>query len=277
MKTDPAESQKNGNAASGTLTELTAGFLKHIAPRLDHSHLLHFRYTIGYLVGTYGELFVNDFSPKKLKNVRSRMVATGRLCRKTINDYTRRIVQMFSWGCEEECVEPSVVAALREVKSLRKGEPGTFEHPPRKEVPDDIVRRTLPFMSPTVAVMAQIQRMTGMRPSELCAMTVGDIDKTREPGLWHYIPRKQKTQEYIGEAPIPLGFPEQILIAPYMEGRKSGAAIFSPRTAVKEMNERRRIARKSKITPSQNERDQRRTEKPANHIGEFYDSDYLPS
>ena len=178
----PDASQRGGSRAgthSTLVSELAADYLKYVTPRLDNSHILHFKYTIGYLIGTYGDLFVNDFSPKKLKTVRSRMVETGRLCRKTVNDYTRRIVQIFSWGCEEEWVDPTVVAALREVKSLRKGEPGTFDNPPRKEVPDDVVLQTLPFMSPTVAAMVQIQRMTGMRPSELCAMTVEDIGKTR--------------------------------------------------------------------------------------------------
>ena len=253
------------------VTELTAGYLKYIAPRLDYSHLLHFKYTIGYLVGAYGELFVNDFSPKKLKTVRSRMVATGRLCRKTVNDYTRRIVQIFSWGCEEEYVDSSVVSALREVKSLRKREPGTFDNPPRKEVPDEVVRRTLPFMSPTVAAMVQIQRMTGMRPSELCAMTVGDIDRKRDSELWHYIPKSQKTQQFIGEAPIPLGQPEQKLLKPYLTGKKPSEAVFSPRTAMEEWHAERRKNRKTAVPPSQQERQERQAKNPAERQpGEFY-------
>ena len=200
------------------------------------------------------------------------MVETGRLCRKTVNDYTRRIVQMFSWGCEEEYVDSSVVNALREVKSLRKGEPGTFDNPPRKEVADDIVRRTLPFMSPTVAAMVQLQRMTGMRPSELCAMTVGDIDKTREHGLWHYVPKSQKTEAHIGAIPIPLGKPEQALLEPYLKSKKSSAAIFSPRTAMAEWHDERRKNRKTTVLPSQQKREQQRAKNPAERQpGEFYD------
>jgi hypothetical protein len=194
------------------IAELAAGYFKSIQDRMHPSHISHFKVTIGHLVEMYGDIPVNAFSPKKLKAVRNQMVRSGELCRKVVNDYISRIVQIFSWGVGEELVLPNTIAALREVKSLRKGELGTFDNPPRKEVPDDVVQRTLPYMSPTVRAMVMIQRMTGMRPSELCMMTVGDIDKTRGAGLWHYISGSQKTEEYIGAVPIPLGLPEPLSV-----------------------------------------------------------------
>jgi len=57
---------------------------------------------------------------------------------------------MFSYGVEEELCSPQTVAALREVKTLRKGAAGTFDHPPREPVPDEVVKRTLPFLTPTL-------------------------------------------------------------------------------------------------------------------------------
>jgi len=275
-----AELQTNPTACGGKqqqsggqvlVAELAADFFKNIQGRMHPAHISHFKVTIGYLIEIYGDIAVGDFTPKKLKAVRNQMVRSGKLCRRMVNDYTGGIVRIFSWGVEEELVKADLVNDLREVKALRKGEPGTFENKSRKEVADDIVRRTLPFMSPTIRTMVVLQRMTGMRPSEMCAMTVGDIDKTRVAGLWHYVPKSQKTEEYIGERPIPLGKPEQILIAPYLEGKEPGAAVFSPRTAVKEIRERQRAERKTKVTPSQGERDRQRAKNPADHIGEFYD------
>ena len=67
-----------------------------------------------------------------------------------INNHTRRIVSMFSWGVEEELVLPNTEAALKAVKSLPEGYPGTFDHPEREDVPDEIIIRTLPFMPPVV-------------------------------------------------------------------------------------------------------------------------------
>jgi len=88
------------------VSELATGYLDHIENSPMHpSHVLHFKSTVGYLVELYGELAVNEFSPKKLKAVRSQMVKTGKLCRKMVNDYARRIVCIFQWGVEEELVQ----------------------------------------------------------------------------------------------------------------------------------------------------------------------------
>jgi integrase len=188
-----------------------------------------------------------------------------------VNGYTARIIRIFTWGVEEEYVESNIIHALQAVKELRKGEQGTFDNAPREEVADAIIRRTLPFMSPTVAAMVQLQRLTGMRPSEIYRMTVGDIDKTRKTGLWHYEPVSHKTEEHIGKKVIPLGKPEQELIAPYLIGKKPTEAVFSPRTAIQEWNIERRANRKTKISPSQQERDKKRAKNSADNIGEFYD------
>ena len=109
------------------ISELIAGFLNHIETQTDRTDFLHFKAAVGYLVEIYGELSVNEFSPKKLKTCRNQMVKAGTLCRRMVNSYTTRIVRIFTWGIEEEYVNPSVVAALREVKNLQRGEKGTFD------------------------------------------------------------------------------------------------------------------------------------------------------
>jgi len=256
------------------VAELADSFTDFIAPRLDKSHTNHFKIVIGFLVERYGELAVDDFSPKRLRLVRDLMIQTGRFCRSTINDYTRRIIRIFQWGAEEELVDPSMAIALKTVKSLRKGEQGTFDRPPRQNVPDDVVRRTLPFFSsPTVSAMVQTQRLTGCRPSEIFNMRVGEIDTTRDSELWYYTPGSYKTGHFVGAIEFPLGKPEQDLIAPYLVGKRPEQAVFSPRTAMQEKSKRQRAERKSKLTPSQRERDRQRAEKPASDVGEFYDKD----
>jgi integrase len=59
--------------------------------------------------------------------------------------------------------------------SVSKGHEGTFDHEECESVPDDIIRRTLPFMPPTLRAMVVAQRLTGCRPSEIFNMKVGDI------------------------------------------------------------------------------------------------------
>jgi len=252
------------------ISELALAFMESNESQMDKSHVSHFKLAIGYLTAVYGELSASEFSPKKLTGCRSQMVKAGTLCRRMVNDYTGRLIRIFSWGVAEELTKTDV-KALREVKPLPKGTSGTFDHPPREEVPDNVIAATLPFLAPTVAAMVQVQRLTGMRPSEVFNMRVGNIDRSRDNGLWYYAPESHKTEAYIGKKPIPLGKPEQELIAPYLIGKKSAAAVFSPRTAMKERAIQARSNRKSKLTPSQRERDAKRAEKNAGNVGEFYD------
>ena len=252
------------------ISELADAFLESIESRMDRTEYKHFKYAIGYLADVYGELAVNEFSPKKLKVARAQMVKTGTLCRRTINRYIGKIRRIFTWGVSEEIVQSNVADALKAVKDLRTGEEGTFDHPEREAVPEWVIATTLPFLSPTLAAMVQVQWLTGMRPSEVFTMRVGDIDRSRKNGLWYYSP-KHKTEVHIGKKPIPLGIPEQRLIAPYLIGKKSAEAVFSPRTAMKERATEARSNRKTKLTPSQRERDAKRAEQNANKVGEFYE------
>jgi integrase len=168
-----------------------------------------------------------------------------------------------------EYVSPNTALALKAVKPLPEGYAGTFDNPEREHIPDDVVRRTLPFLPPTLRAMIQVQRMTGMRPSEVFNMRVGDIIKDADPELWHYVRKTHKTKKHIGKKRIPLGKPEQELIAPYLVGKEPESAVFSPRTAMAERNAERRAKRKTKPTPSQSARDKERASKPQRY-NEFY-------
>jgi len=265
----PLQDNKTGDVL---ISELAAGFIQHAESRnMDKADVGHFKTTIGYLVEVYGGLSVNEFSPKKLKIVRDQMVKAGTLSRPMINKYVGKIRTIFSWGIAEEVINPNIEHSLRALKALRKGEQGTIDRPPRKNVSDHVVERTLPFLSPTVSAMVQLQRMAGMRPSEIFCMRVGDIDRSRGNGLWYYMPGSYKTERYVGAIEFPFGEAEQKLIAPYLEGKKPSDSVFSPRQAVQERRDRERAERKSKRTPSQAERDRQRAKNPADRMGDFYD------
>jgi len=268
---NPTLPLRDGKNSDVLVSELVAGFLSDAESRLEKTEFRHFKRAVGFLVEIYAELSVSEFSPKKLKVCRNQMVKAGTLCRGMVNKHVSRIRHVFEWGVEEEVVLSNVSDALKAVKDLRKGEEGTYDNPPRKEVPDEVIQQTLPFMSPTVATMVKLQRITGMRPSEVYKMTVGNIDKHRDNGLWYYSPGSHKTEEHIGKKMIPLGKPEQELLAPYLTDKKPSDAVFSPRTAMQEWKAERRANRKSKLTPSQTARDKLRAKNPADGVGEFYD------
>jgi hypothetical protein len=80
------------------------------------------------------------------------------------------------------------------------------------------------------------------------------------------------SDSHIGKKIIPLGAPEQRLIAPYLIGKAPTDSVFSPPTAMQERARLARENRKSKLTPSQRERDAQRATNPTK-ISEFYDKD----
>jgi len=254
-----------------TISELAAGFLEYAENSVNSTDYDHYRTALFFLLKLYGDNFpVDDFKPRCLKLVREEMVKSRRFCRNTVNKYARFIVTIFAFGVENELVLETTWRALKVVKSLPKGHEGTFDHDERESVPDAVVIRTLPYMPPTLRAMVKLQRILGMRPSEIIKMRVGDIDRSKNNGLWYYVPGSYKTARYVGKIVFPLGKPEQDLIAPYLIGKTSESAVFSPRTAQAERNIEKRANRKTKISPSQATRNEKRASKPSRY-GEFYD------
>jgi len=258
--------------SGGLVSELAVRYLEHVKTSNVHpTHYTHCKTLLqDFLLPIYSELPVNSFGPKCLKTVRNSMVASKRLCRNLINDYVRRIVAMFSFGVEEELCSVQTVAALREVKSLREGAAGTFDHPEREPVPDAVIRQTLPFLTPTLYAMVVIQWLTGLRPSEVCKMRAGQIDRESTPDLWVYNLSKHKTAKRISGRKIYLSEPVQNLLAPYLQGKKPDQFLFTPEQSERERRERQRAERKTRVQPSQVERAKKHAANPKASYAECY-------
>jgi len=225
------------NNGTVTVADLVTSFLEHVEGTTTKQNFGQYRLAIKALLKLYGDgTLVNDFTPRCLKLFRQELINSKRLCRKMVNNHTVRIVTVFTWGVQEELVKPQTDTALKAVKSLPEGYPGTFDHPEREDVPDEVVIRTLPFLPPTIRVMVKIQRLTGMRPCEVFNMKVGEIDCKTDPELWLYRLPTHKTQKKTKRKKIvPLSKIEQELIAPYLENKKPDDAVFSPHEARAEL------------------------------------------
>ena len=269
--TVPTSSASGEGPFAATVSELAAAFLDHAKANINPTDYAHYRtIVLDFLDKLYGDNTpVESFTPRCLKLIRDEMIRSRRFCRNIINKYIKFTVSIFGWGVENELAAETTWRALKAVKSLQKGHEGTFDHKEREAVPDSVVIRTLPFMPPTLRAMVQLQRILGMRPSEIFKMRVGDVDTTRGNGLWYYEPGAYKTARFVGKIVFPLGKPEQELIAPYLEGKSSDAAVFSPRTAMAERNAEKRANRKTKVSPSQAKRDNANATKPSRYC-EFF-------
>ena len=92
------------------------------------------------------------------------------LCRNLINGRIGRIKRVFKWAVAEELVAPSVFHGLQAVAGLRFGRTEARESEPVKPLDDADVEAVLPFVTPHVAAMIRLQRLTGMWPSDVTKM-----------------------------------------------------------------------------------------------------------
>jgi integrase len=221
------------------------------------------RYSIRPLREHFGLLTVDQFNPQALKVVRQAMIGAG-LCRNEANKRTRRIVRMFAWGVEEGRVPAAIHWALKTVKGLKKGR-GVRESRPVKPVPDAFVDAIQPFVSPPIWAMIAVQRLTGMRPQEVCLMRTIDIDTSGK--VWIYVPATHKTEHHGKSREIYIGPQAQAILRPWLRAELT-AYLFSPREAMDHRQAERRRSRKTPLTPSL--QNQTRKARPRRSPGERY-------
>jgi integrase len=224
------------------------------------------RVTIRPLRQLYGDTLARDFGPLRLKSVRQVMVDTG-LCRNEVNKRTGRLVRVFKWAVAEGILPPSVHHGLMAVVGLRRGRADVRESRAVKPVPDAFVDAIRPFVSRQVWAMVELQRLTGMRPGEVCIMRTCDLDTSGQ--IWTYRPSVHKTEHHGRERVVYLGPQAQSVLRLWLRP-DLGTYLFSAREAMEEKSAIRREERKTPITPSHRAR--KRKAKPRRTPGEVYNA-----
>lgn len=161
----------------------------------------------------YGDTPAAEFGPRALVAVRQHMVGLG-WCRSLINRRIDRIKRVFKWATAEELVPVIVYQALRTVAGLRKGRTEARESEPVKPVDPAHVTATLPFLTPHLQCMAELQRLTGMRPGEVCQLKLCEVDRTGE--VWVYRPAQHKTAHHGKTRAVHLGPRAQAAITAFL-------------------------------------------------------------
>lgn len=174
----------------------------------------------------YGRTHVASFDPGMLQAVQAHLVSR-KLALKTVNDAISRIIRMFRWAVVKRLVPSTLPQSLRELSPLKAGRSEAKETQPILPVEDAMVQQTLPFLPPVVRAMVQVQRLSGMRPQEVCDMRLLDIDRSGK--VWLYRPETHKTEHKGRERVVALGPKAIAILEPYLAGRAAAATIFSPR------------------------------------------------
>lgn len=209
----------------------------------------------GPVLRLYGTSPAAAFGPLALKAVQSAMIEVG-WCRTRINRQVDRIRRAFKWAASEEMLPVTVYDALRTVPGLKRGRTRAREHPPVRPVRLEDVEAIRPHVQPEIWAMIEVQRLSGMRPQDVCNMVPADIDRTGD--VWVYQPGQHKGTHLGKVRLILIGPQSQALLAPLIEGMAPDEHVFSPIRTLSAWRVRKRAARKTKVQPSQVARQEKR-------------------
>jgi integrase len=144
-----------------------------------------------------------------------------------------------------------VLQALKAIKGLKRGRTEAKEGKKVLPVAEAWVDAVEPFVSRQIWAMIQLQRYTGMRPTEVCVMRSIDVNTTGK--LWEYRPIENKMEHHDRQRIVQLGPRAQRVLAGWLRTDVE-AFIFSPREAMEEYWRQARAERKSPVQPSQKSR-----------------------
>ena len=262
---------ETGSPSDLTINEMLEAYLRHAdsyyvkngKPTTEPTNI---RLAVRPLRQLYGHTLASEFGPVRLKTVRQEMI-TADLCRAEVNKRTRHILRAFKWAVGEELVPPSLHHGLKAVPGLRRGRADVRESAPVKPVPDAFVDAIRPHVSRQVWAMVELQRLSGMRPGEVCILRTCDLDTSGR--VWSYVPESHKTEHHGRERRIYFGPQAQEILRPWLRAELT-AYLFSPADAEAERHAELRERRKTRVQPSQQNR---RRKKPRKSPGERYTPD----
>jgi integrase len=186
------------------------------------------------------------------------------LSRSVINSRIARIVRAFKWAVSEELAPESVWRSLTTVRGLERGRTTVRETEDVRPVPEAHVLAVLPYATPPVAAMLELQLLTGARPGEMRIMRGCDIDTSGN--VWLYRPYHHKTWHKGKERVIAIGPRGQEIVKLFLK-LDTPAYLFSPRDGIAHFRAQQRVSRKTKVQPSQVNR---RKSKPRKQPGACY-------
>ena len=200
------------------IVELIAAFWAHAKGHYRKhgrptDELACYRSCLKHLREMYGDKEAGEFGPMGLKAIRQKMIDAGN-SRSYINKQVARLKHVFQWGVANDLAPVEVHQKLLCVEGLRAGKTEARETGPVLPVAIEAVEATLPHLYKSLADMVRFHLLTGGRPSEICEMRPGDIQ--RDMPVWEYIPREHKTEHLGRQRIIFIGPKAQAILLPYL-------------------------------------------------------------
>lgn len=123
--------------------------------------------------------------------VRDALIRSG-IARTTVNRYMERIRRLWRWALDEGLITATQKAELSQVQNLKAFRSDAHETEPVGPVEESAIEATCAVLADNTADMVRVQRLTGMRPGEICNMAWEHINTASVP--WVYKPPHHKTE-----------------------------------------------------------------------------------
>lgn len=232
-----------------TLAGLFAAFLQARKPHISNSDWEKCKTVARITVEIFPDTNCADFESTAYRRVQTRVARlgeevgwveyttkTGKVVKRRkevwtfwyANSLLKKLKAMLSWGTGRKLFPAANLHEIREVPPIGEGDEiyNLRVAEEREDVPDSVVRATLPFLRPMIADMVRLQRAACMRPSEICALTVADIQAAKD-GVVCF--KRHKTARYRVKRYFCFTPSEMELLRKYCSGKELQDAVFDPR------------------------------------------------
>lgn len=226
----PASNSTDRSPQDITVQELLAAYKAAKCAGMAEKEWHHFRRVFEPLMTLHGTTFVAKFGPLALEEVRNQLIRDD-LSGGHINRLIGRIRRVWKWAASREIIPFEQYQKLTLLEDLKSSDKRVRFTKPTRDVPLDVVEKTLPFLSPIVADMVRFQMLTGARPGEVCEIRPCDIVDPLQVGeveIWVWFVDKHKKADEGRFKFIALRPRAQTILAPYLERDKDDYC-FSPR------------------------------------------------
>lgn len=260
-----------------TVADLAAHFWPHAQQHYrrkdgtETPEVKAYQMTLRVLLRTHGPTPIADFGPVALRQVRQAMIDGSWLtaderkwrekrkqplgwCRTQINSRINKIKHAWAWAVGQELIPVEAYQRLQLVECLEAGRSAAHDYDEVEPVEDAIVDKTLPFLGPVVSVMVQVQRLTGMRPGEICRLRLDELDRAGPIAggvqCWVYRPKQHKSAHRGHSKEVLIGPRAQMVLTAFLAAHTVSDYLFSPSASAAAFHAARSLKRKTPAYPS---------------------------
>jgi integrase len=184
-------------------------------PKLNHHDKKHTVKAFSILEEIMPGLNSETFCKLQFLHFRNELIRRN-YDRSYCNKLMSKIKAVFKWGATYDLCSINSYENLRLIALVHYGE--TKENEQRHGVDDVVIQTTLDYLPQVPNDMVILLRVTGMRPSEVCRMKIGDIHSLPYDGrtFWVCELKEHKTARFGKPRIIPLNDRALEILKPYI-------------------------------------------------------------